>query len=298
MSVVTQTECPKLKLIARGKVRDLYEVDDSSLLFVATDRISAFDVIMKNGIPGKGKILTQLSVFWFGLLADVLPNHLITTDISAMPSAVQEYRSQLEGRVMLVKKVKIAPIEAIVRGYVAGSGWAEYKKKGTICDISLPTGLVESSKLPEPLFTPSTKAEIGEHDENIHPSKVPQIVGEKTATEMAQSAVQLYVKARDYAMERGIIIADTKFEFGVDANGQLILADEVLTPDSSRFWPMDAYAPGRSQSSFDKQYLRDYLDSIGFDKTNGIELPQDVVHNTLEKYIQAFKLLTGNDPVL
>ncbi|KAJ3338242.1 hypothetical protein HDU93_009831 [Gonapodya sp. JEL0774] len=367
---ITETHCPELKLVARGKVRDLYEIDDSSLLFVATDRISAFDVIMKNGIPGKGKVLTQLSVFWFSLLADVLPNHLIATDLAKMPPIVQKYKDQLEGRVMLVRKVKILPVEAIVRGYVAGmlshldpfagvspllnhQGFLFFRfwrrDPGTICDIEIPSGLKESSKLPEALFTPSTKAELGQHDENIHPSKgdhitrlidhargpphlllsftVATLVGAELAQKMSGAAVKLYGKARDYAAERGIIIADTKFEFGVDLEGELILADEVLTPgeeshdlvmdlqslvvavaprrissvpppDSSRFWPRDKYEPGRSQDSFDKQYLRDYLEKIGFDKTHGIELPEDVVRNTLDKYVQAFKLLTGKEPVM
>ncbi|OBZ83210.1 Phosphoribosylaminoimidazole-succinocarboxamide synthase [Choanephora cucurbitarum] len=290
------SDCPDLKLIARGKVRDLYEVDEKSLLFVATDRISAFDVIMKNPIAGKGKILTQISLFWFDLLKDVLPNHLITANFDEMPEHVQKYRGQLEGRSILVKKMRVVPIEAIVRGYITGSGWSEYKKKGTICDIPLPEGLVESEKLPEVLFTPSTKAEIGDHDENIHPSKMVEILGDKKlADKIAQSAIDLYTKASEYAAKRGIIIADTKFEFGLDEDNNLVVVDEVLTPDSSRFWPADRYQAGITQDSFDKQFLRNYLESINFDKNTSIELPSDVVENTIAKYKEAFHLLTGNE---
>ncbi|KAI8646009.1 phosphoribosylaminoimidazole-succinocarboxamide synthase [Parasitella parasitica] len=290
------SDCPDLKLIARGKVRDLYEVDEKSLLFVATDRISAFDVIMKNSIPGKGKILTEISLFWFDLLKDILPNHLITANFDEMPENVQKYREQLDGRSILVKKMRVVPIEAIVRGYITGSGWSEYKKKGTICDIPLPEGLVESQKLPKVLFTPSTKAEIGDHDENIHPSKMVEILGDKELAEkIEKSAVLLYAKASEYAASKGIIIADTKFEFGLDENGDLVLVDEVLTPDSSRFWPASKYEAGHAQDSFDKQFLRDYLESINFDKNTSIELPQDVINDTLDKYKEAFLLLTGKE---
>ncbi|KAI9026898.1 hypothetical protein DFJ74DRAFT_662406 [Hyaloraphidium curvatum] len=295
---LAESECPTLKLLARGKVRDLYEIDDEHLLFVATDRISAFDVIMTNGIPDKGKILAQLSVFWFRLLSDIMPNHFVTDKLDEMPKAVQDYREQLEGRAMMVKKLKILPIEAIVRGYLAGSGWAEYRKAGTVCKIPLPSGLIESDKLSEPLFTPSTKAEIGEHDENISPAEAARIVGQERATSMESAALKIYKAARDHAIQRGIIIADTKFEFGVNADGDLVLADEVLTPDSSRFWPEEKYKAGRSQESFDKQYLRDYLEKIGFDKKNGIALPDDVVSQTRAKYIEAFVRLTGREPVL
>lgn len=225
-----ESNCPNLQLIARGKVRDLYRLNNTSLLFVATDRISAYDVIMKSGIPGKGKILTQMSQFWFSILQDLGPNHLITCDINEMPSSVQEYREQLEGRVMMIKTCKILPVEAIVRGYITGSGMKEYVLKGTVCDIPLPVGLKEADKLEIPLFTPSTKAELGQHDENINPSKLPDLIGEKYAKEIEEQALALYSKARDYAYSKGIIIADTKFEFGVDENGTLILADEVLTP--------------------------------------------------------------------
>ncbi|KAI9499577.1 phosphoribosylaminoimidazole-succinocarboxamide synthase [Zychaea mexicana] len=293
------SECPDLKLIARGKVRDLYEVDDKSLLFVATDRISAFDVIMKNSIPGKGKVLTEVSLFWFDLLSDVLPNHLITADFDKMPVNVQKYRDQLEGRSILVKKMRVLPIEAIVRGYITGSGWDEYKKKGTICDIKLPEGLIESEKLPSVLFTPSTKAEIGDHDENIHPSKMVEILGSKElADKVTKAAVGLYTKASEYAAKKGIIIADTKFEFGLDENDNLVLVDEVLTPDSSRFWPASKYEAGRGQESFDKQIVRNYLESIGFDKKTTIELPADVTSNTLTKYKEAYHMLTGKEIAL
>ncbi|KAI9281281.1 phosphoribosylaminoimidazole-succinocarboxamide synthase [Umbelopsis sp. AD052] len=293
-----QSECPDLTLVARGKVRDLYEVDDNSLLFVATDRISAFDVIMTNSIPSKGKILTQISVFWFNYLSNIMPNHLITANFEEMPEKVKKYRDQLDGRCLLVKKLRVLPIEAIVRGYITGSGWKEYQKKGSICDIKLKVGLQESEKLDEPLFTPSTKAELGDHDENIHPSRVAGIVGPHLAKQIEEAALELYKCASAYALERGIIIADTKFEFGVDKENNLILIDEVLTPDSSRFWPAAGYKVGQGQDSFDKQYLRNYLESINFDKKNGIELPADVIENTMSKYVEAYQLLTGEEPRL
>ncbi|KAI8910706.1 hypothetical protein DFJ77DRAFT_512633 [Powellomyces hirtus] len=295
---LTNTDCPDLTLLARGKVRDLYNVDDKTLLFVATDRISAFDVVMKNGIPGKGKILTQISDFWFDLLKDVVPHHLITCNVDEMPATVQKYRDQIDGRAMLVKKLKILPVEAIVRGYISGSAWVEYTKKGTMCDMPLPKGLKESEEFPAPVFTPSTKAEMGEHDENINPDKLPGMIGDRLAKELEEVAIKLYTKARNYAREKGIIIADTKFEFGVDADGNLVLADEVLTPDSSRFWPVAGYAPGRGQPSYDKQYLRDYLTSINFDKSAGVQLPESVTDNTMAKYIEAFTILTGRKPTL
>ena len=299
MHALVQSHCPDLKLLARGKVRDVYQVDAEQLLFVASDRISAFDVVMKNGIPGKGKVLTQISLFWFDLLAPVAPNHLITADISKMPAVVQKYRDQLQGRSMLVKRLTILPVEAIVRGYLTGSGLKEYKAKGTVCGIPLPTGLVESSKLHEPLYTPSTKAEIGKHDENIHPDHAARIIGQAYADQVRNIAILLYSKARDYAAGRGIIIADTKFEFGTDKAGKVVLADEVLTPDSSRFWPASQYVAGKVQNSFDKQYVRDYLESVKFDKNGaGIELPEDVIQHTRAKYLEAFRLLTGHDPEL
>ncbi|KAI9502140.1 Bifunctional purine biosynthetic protein ade1 [Coemansia spiralis] len=293
-----ESNCPNLKLIARGKVRDLYDVDEASLLFVATDRISAYDVIMNSPVAGKGKILTQISVFWFDYLKDVVPNHLITADIDEMPANVQQYRDQLSGRSLLVKKVSVLPIEAIVRGYITGSGWKEYKSKGTVCDITLPESLRESQKLPQPLFTPSTKADYGDHDENIHPDKCAEIIGKERADEMASITRALYTKAAEYAASKGIIIADTKFEFGVDGEGKIMLIDEVLTPDSSRFWPASLYKVGKAQESYDKQYLRDYLSSIGFDMRTPIDLPPTVLDNTLKKYIEAYVKLTGERPKL
>lgn len=293
------SQCPALKLLARGKVRDVYEVDAQHLLFVATDRLSAFDVVMSSGIPGKGKVLTQISMFWFDLLKNVCPNHLVTADLAAMPAVVQQYRDQLAGRSMLVRRLKILPVEAIVRGYLAGSGWKEYQKSRTVCGLPLPDGLKESSLLPQPLYTPSTKAEMGKHDENIHPDQAAKLLGQANGDRVAQLAVALYSQARDYARTKGIIIADTKFEFGVDAQGQVVLADEVLTPDSSRFWPAAKYVPGQGQDSFDKQYVRDYLEGIRFDKNGpGITLPVDVAARTSAKYVEAFRLLTGREPVL
>jgi phosphoribosylaminoimidazole-succinocarboxamide synthase len=292
-----QADLP-LPLVARGKVRDVFAVDDQHLLFVASDRISAFDVVMADGIPGKGRILTAISRFWFGILGDVCANHLVTADIDAMPAEVRAHRDQLDGRCMLVRRLRILPVEAIVRGFLAGSGWKEYQKTRTVCGLALPAGLVESSELPRPLYTPSTKAAIGAHDENIHPDEAARIIGPHAAA-VATTAVRLYEKARDHARRCGIIIADTKFEFGVDAGGALVLADEVLTPDSSRFWPALQYRPGGAQASFDKQYLRDWLESIRFDKSGpGIPLPADVVRETQAKYLQACQLLTGSAPAI
>jgi phosphoribosylaminoimidazole-succinocarboxamide synthase len=295
---VVQSECPSLKLLARGKVRDVYDVCDKHLLFVASDRISAFDVVMSNGIPGKGKILTQISLFWFDLLKNICPHHVVTADVKHMPAHVQVYAEQLRGRAMLVKKLKILPVEAIVRGYLTGSGLKEYKQTQTVCGLRLPPGLVESSKLEQPLYTPSTKAELGTHDENIHPDQAAKILG-KHAQTVADYAVKIYLAARDYAATKGIIIADTKFEFGVDEQGNVVLADEVLTPDSSRFWPAADYAPGKVQNSFDKQFVRNYLEEIKFNKNGqGIMLPDDVIQRTLAKYVEAFRLLTGKNPEL
>ncbi len=294
-----QSECPDLQLLHRGKVRDIYDVDADHLLFVASDRLSAFDVIMANGIPDKGKILTQLSVFWFNQLADLGPNHMVTADVDAMPAKVKAYADQLRGRSMLVKKVDILPVEAIVRGYLAGSGWREYKKQGTVCDIPLPTGLIESDKLENPLYTPSTKAEIGAHDENIHPDKAAEILGADHAAKVEELAVGLYSAARDVAGSKGIIIADTKFEFGTDKAGNIVLADEVLTPDSSRFWRAEIYEPGRSQNSLDKEFVREYLRSVDFDADGGgATLPPDIVASTRDRYIEGFQILTGTDPAL
>ena len=289
---LTETNCPDLNLLARGKVRDVFEVDEDHLLFVATDRISAFDVIMKNGIPGKGILLTRISQFWFEWLGDSVPHHFVTADMDAMPASVQAYRDQLEGRSMLVKKLTILPVEAIVRGYITGSGWVSYKENGTVCDIPLPEGLQECEKLADPLYTPSTKAELGGHDINISPAEAVKILGEDHAEAVEKFAIDLYVRARDYAAERGILLADTKFEFGVDENGQVVLGDEILTPDSSRFWPAEGYAPGQDQPSYDKQFVRNYLLSIHFDKQTPVTLPDDVIARTLEKYEEAFELLT------
>jgi phosphoribosylaminoimidazole-succinocarboxamide synthase len=298
MDCLTKSFCPDLKLLARGKVRDIYEVDEHHLLFVASDRISAFDVVMTSGIPGKGKILNQMSLFWFTVLKDVCPNHVAEFVFDRMPAVVKQYRAQLEGRSVLVRRLRILPVEAIVRGYLSGSGWKEYQKSGTVCGIPLPAGLRESERLPEPLFTPSTKAAIGTHDENISPAQAAVLIGEAPAAEMSRLAIALYRKAAAVALEKGIILADTKFEFGVDPSGAIVLADEALTPDSSRFWPAATYAAGRGQDSFDKQYLRDYLERINFDKQTPVALPDDVVENTRAKYIEAFRLLTGREPAL
>jgi phosphoribosylaminoimidazole-succinocarboxamide synthase len=293
MTTVVQSSLPGLKHIARGKVRDLYEVDDRHLLFVASDRISAFDVVMATGIPDKGRVLTQISLFWFDLLKGLCPNHLVTADVDAMPAAVRAHAAVLRGRAMLVKRLRILPVEAIVRGYLSGSGLKEYRKQGTVCGIPLPPGLVESSRLPEPLYTPSTKAEQGAHDENIHPDEAARIIGPHAAR-VRELALAAYTRARDHAATCGIIIADTKFEFGVDESGQVVLADEVLTPDSSRFWPADRYQAGRAQDSFDKQYLRDWLEQVKFDKNGpGIALPDEVVQRTRAKYLDAYRLITG-----
>ena len=291
-NALTQTECPDLQLLARGKVRDVYEVDDQHLLFVATDRISAFDVVMENGIPGKGILLTQISRFWFEWLGDSVAHHFVTAEVDNMPDVVHPYRDQLKGRSMLVKKLKILPVEAIVRGYITGSGWVSYQKNGTVCGIELPVGLEECEKLPEPLYTPSTKAEIGGHDMNIPPAEAKRILGEAHAKAVEEFSIHLYETARDYAGERGILLADTKFEFGVDDAGAVVLGDEILTPDSSRFWPAEGYEPGHDQPSFDKQFVRNYLLSIDFDKQNPVTLPDLVITRTLEKYQEAYELLT------
>ena len=300
MHALVQSHLPDLKLLARGKVRDVYEVDAGSLLFVATDRISAFDVVMANGIPGKGKILTQISLFWFDLLKPICANHLLTARLDDMPASVRRYADQLDGRCMLVKRLSIFQVEAIVRGYLSGSGLKEYRASQTVCGIPLPAGLVESSLLPKPLYTPSTKAELGKHDLNIHPDEAVRLIGKVHADQVEAKAVALYTTARDYAAGKGIIIADTKFEFGLDqATGAVVLADEVLTPDSSRFWPAATYTAGRAQDSFDKQFVRDYLEGIKFDKNGpGITLPDEVISRTRGKYVEAFKLLTGREPSL
>jgi phosphoribosylaminoimidazole-succinocarboxamide synthase len=291
-SPVIKTEFKGLNLVHRGKVRDLYEVDDK-LLMVATDRISAFDVVMDDPIPNKGKVLTELSLFWFDFLGDILPNHLITADVGKYPSACQPYLEELRHRSMLVKKAKPLPIECIVRGYLSGSFWKAYQKDTSVCGFPLPPGMVESDKFDKPLFTPSTKAEQGEHDENISIAKMEEIVGKDEAAKIIEVCMKLYQKAADYALSKGIIIADTKFELGW-FEGELILIDEVLTPDSSRFWPLDQYTPGTGQPSFDKQFLRDYLTTLDWDKTPPAPpLPEEILIKTGARYGEAVEKIIG-----
>lgn len=274
-----------------GKVRDVYDMGEH-LLLVATDRISAYDVIMSNGIPDKGRVLTQISAFWFDLLKDVIPNHVVTTELSELPGDLKN-RKELDGRFMLCKKGKVVPIECVVRGYLAGSGWKEYQKSRTVCGVKLPEGLQQCSELPEAIFTPSTKAEQG-HDENISFEQACELQGKEIVTQLRDNSLKVYNTGRKYAATRGILLADTKFEFGLDSKGQLMIVDEVLTPDSSRFWPADKYQPGRDQESFDKQFVRNYLDEIKFNRQPpGPVLPADVVKNTRAKYIEAFTKLTG-----
>ena len=280
-----------IKPDAQGKVRDLYDLGDR-LLLVATDRISAFDYILEDEIPCKGQVLTQLSCFWFELLDGVVENHLISADVADLPGQFKPYADYLRGRFMLVKKADMFPLECIVRGYLAGSGLAEYQKQGTVCGIELPSGLMNSSKLPEPIYTPSTKAEIGDHDENISFERSVELIGEEDASRLRDLAIAVYSKARDHAAAQGIIIADTKFEFG-RVDGKIILADEVLTPDSSRFWPGDQYAEGKDQPSFDKQFVRDWLNANWDRQGNPPRLPQEVIEKTSEKYIQAYETITG-----
>lgn len=280
-----------IKPDAQGKVRDIYDLGDK-LLMVATDRISAFDYILDSEIPNKGRVLTQLSLFWLDQMKDVVDNHLISADVADLPEQFKPYADYLNGRFMLVKKAEMFPIECIVRGYLAGSGLKEYEANGTVCGIELPAGLVNSSKLPEPIFTPSTKAEIGGHDENISFERCVELIGEENATALRDLAIKIYSLARDHAAENGIIIADTKFEFGV-IDGKIVLADEVMTPDSSRFWPGDEYEPGKSQPSFDKQFLRDWLTANWDRQGNPPALPEEIVEKTSQKYIQAYEKITG-----
>ena len=290
--VLAKSNFEDMKLVKRGKVRDVYEIEDK-LLIVASDRISAFDVVMDDPIPDKGKILTHISMFWFDKLASVIENHLISTDPSEYPEICQKYADQLRGRSMLVKKAEPLAVECIVRGYITGSGWKDYLSTGRVCGIPLSEGLKESEKLPEPIFTPSTKAEDGMHDENISFDKAVETVGRETADAVKRVSLQIYEFGRDFAAEKGIIVADTKFEFGI-VDGRLILIDEVLTPDSSRFWPMDTYQAGGSQKSFDKQFLRDYLLDIQWTKTPPPpKLPAEVTAKTREKYLEALTRLTG-----
>jgi len=293
-NIVLKTNFKDVNLVNRGKVRDIYEIDGKYLL-VSSDRLSAFDVIMNEGIPNKGRILTEISKFWFDLVKDEVENHLITSNVDEYPEVLRKYKSELEGRSMLVKKAKLIPIECIVRGYISGSGWNEYKKSGTICGIELRKGLVESEKLDEPIFTPSTKAEIGLHDENISEAKAIEIVGEETYKFIKETSLKIYKKAYEYAYSKGIILADTKMEFGF-YDGKIILIDEVLTPDSSRFWPLDKFEKGRAQASYDKQYVRDYLLSVNFNKQPPAPtLPEDVIKNTSKIYEQALFELTGKN---
>ncbi len=286
-----ETSLPGVALHKRGKVRDVYDLGDR-LLIVATDRLSAFDVVLPTGIPGKGILLTQMSLFWFRLLADVIPNHVVTADVGEYPAELKRFRDQLEGRSMIVLRTDVLPVECVVRGYITGSGWKDYKATGSVCGIELPPGLRESGRLEPPIFTPATKAETG-HDENIPYERMVETVGAERADEARRVSLEIYARARAHAEARGIVLADTKFEFGV-RDGRLVWIDEALTPDSSRFWPRDGYAPGRSQPSFDKQFVRDYLETLDWDKTPpGPELPPDVVARTVEKYVEAFERLRG-----
>src|ERR1700739_1359003 len=290
--VLLHTEFPELTLHASGKVRDVYNIDDQQLLFVASDRISAFDYILATGIPHKGRVLNQISLFWFDYLADIVPNHLITADVERYPAVARKYADQLRGRSMLVRRAEMFPVECVVRGYISGSAWKEYKATGKVSGITLPAGLKESYAFPEPIFTPSTKATTG-HDENISFDQMCEIVGVETASHLRDLTLRVYKKAAAYARQRGIIIADTKFEFGRTSQG-ITLADEVLTPDSSRFWPADKYEPGKAKESYDKQYVRDYLEQIQWNKQPPAPaLPPDVARRTSEKYLEAYSQLTG-----
>ncbi|SGZ52822.1 CIC11C00000001734 [Sungouiella intermedia] len=300
MSLTTTNLDGILPLLARGKVRDIYEVDDKTLLFVATDRISAYDVIMANGIPAKGKILTKLSEFWFDFLSEV-PNHLLLAPGSKdlfkhLPAQLSEpkYRQQLEGRALLVKKMKLIPLEVIVRGYITGSAWKEYKKSKTVHGLPINADLQESQEFPTAIFTPSTKAEQGEHDENISPEQAAEIVGKELCDKVAAIAIELYTKAKEFAKTRGIIIADTKFEFGLDENDNVVLVDEVLTPDSSRFWNASTYELGKSQDSYDKQFLRDWLTANKLNGVDGVKMADDIAIRSKEKYVEAYEALTGS----
>ena len=288
-----KTEFRDLKLFRRGKVRDVYDLGDK-LLIVSTDRISCFDVILPSGIPSKGKVLTSVSTFWFDFIKDIIPHHLITADVEKYPSEVKKYKKDLVGRSMLVLKTKALPVECVVRGYLSGSGWKEYKQGQSVCSIKLPAGLKESDKLDQPIFTPSTKADVG-HDENVSQEYIEGFLGRDMAEKLKKTSIEVYSRARDYALQKGIIIADTKFEFGIQ-NNQLIIIDEVLTPDSSRFWPLEDYRPGQAQPSFDKQFVRDYLETLVWDKTPpGPALPKEIIARTTEKYLEAHRKLTGKE---
>jgi phosphoribosylaminoimidazole-succinocarboxamide synthase len=297
LSALLETHLPGLKLVARGKVRDLYAVDGASsepdLLLIATDRISAFDHVLATGIPGKGRVLTQLSLFWFEFLEHVVPNHLIQSEVDAYPAELQPFADQLRGRSSLVKRAQMFPVECVVRGYLSGSGWKDYQATGSLCGIELPAGLRESDRLPEPLFTPASKSQHGEHDENISFARMVELVGAADAEKLRELSLELYRKAAEHAEQCGLILADTKFEFG-RVGDVIVLADEALTPDSSRYWPRVGYAPGGAQASFDKQFVRDYLESIRWNKqAPAPALPDAVVEKTQEKYLEAYRLLTG-----
>jgi phosphoribosylaminoimidazole-succinocarboxamide synthase len=292
--VLLRTDIPELELHASGKVRDVYRLGGEQLLFVATDRISAFDYVLATGIPHKGRVLTQISLFWFEFLREVVPNHLVTADVESYPANLRAHADQLRGRSMLVMRAEMVPVECVVRGYISGSAWKEYKATGKVCGIELQKGLKESDKLSEPIFTPSTKATTG-HDENISFEEMVRVVGRERSEKLRDITLKIYTKASDYARGRGIIIADTKFEFGITSKG-ITLADEVLTPDSSRFWPADKYQPGRAQDSYDKQYVRDYLEEIHWNKQPPAPaLPPEVARKTSEKYLEAYRQLTGRE---
>ena len=295
LDVLFESQLSSLPLLARGKVRDIYAVGDEHLLIVTTDRLSAFDVVLPDPIPGKGAVLTAVSNFWFDRTRSIVPNHLADLELAdVLPDAAE--RAQVEGRTILVRKLKTLPVEAIVRGYLIGSGWKDYQATGKVCGISLPAGLRMADRLPEALFTPSTKAEVGDHDENIDFARTETLLGAEMATRVRDASLQLYRQAADFALGQGIIIADTKFEFGVDDQGGLVLIDEALTPDSSRFWPQDDYSVGISPPSFDKQYVRDYLETLDWDKTPpGPHLPDEVIQRTAAKYREALRRLTGRD---
>jgi phosphoribosylaminoimidazole-succinocarboxamide synthase len=293
-SVLLRTDYAELELHASGKVRDVYNLDADHLLFVATDRISAFDYVLATGIPHKGRVLTQISLFWFDFLKDIVSNHFVTADVNRYPAAVRAHADELRGRSMMVMRAEMFPVECVARGYLSGSGWKEYKTTGTVCGIKLPAGLKESDQLPEPIFTPATKATTG-HDINISFEDMCKLVDPGLSRKLRDITLQIYKKAADYARPHGIIIADTKFEFGQTANG-ITLADEVLTPDSSRFWPVDSYQPGKVQDSYDKQYVRDYLEEIRWNKQPPAPaLPQEVARRTSEKYLEAYRQLTGHE---
>jgi phosphoribosylaminoimidazole-succinocarboxamide synthase len=293
-TVLLQTDYPELELHASGKVRDVYTLDSDHLLFVATDRISAFDYVLATGIPHKGRVLTQISLFWFDFLQDIVPNHFVTADVNRYPEAIRHYADELRGRSMMVMRAEMFPVECVARGYLSGSGWKEYKATGTVCGIELPPGLRESDQLPEPLFAPATKAATG-HDINISFEEMCRLVDPELSRRLRDITLRIYKKAADYARQRGIIIADTKFEFGQTAQG-ITLADEVLTPDSSRFWPADTYQPGKAQDSYDKQYVRDYLEEIRWNKQPPAPaLPQEIALRTSEKYLGAYRQLTGRE---